>query len=437
MSFLTDDFDPRLLLLTIEANYKPTHGSKTPVSGLLVLSRVGLHFYSLDARKRDGRLDRNKIEHFTFTERNQRVPQSISMLALLPLGKHRTSISFRLGYLAAWGSGGGEIIAGVSNLARRAAAKDENKAFIEAVREAERLAPPLPALPQVNPHMVRMNYFADASALGPALFFADRALACARLQAIQAPGLGTFKRLQLFWKVRSELTGYGQEYGFGMDRKNPLPIITPKELTSVKRQRAWLLIDGQRYETLIGESKGKQPDTDAEVTLAYGVAQGLLGYREQASLHLMKALQADPTNPRIMAGAAWGLALQGRAAEARQMAAAIPATAREDRHAMLLLGCAAEALDNKGMAMTFYLQSAALAMGYFQGAVACLRALALANTMDVSAPLRAAQELIAILPEQREAWQGLAQAADRAGNTPLARQAQERITAMQGPLLLA
>lgn len=423
MSFLTEDLDPRLVLLTIEANYKPRTGDTTPVRGLLVLSRVGLHFYPFDARRRDGTLNRSRIEHATFAERFQRAAQSVVLWRLLPLGKFNSGIALRLGYLASWGSGSGQIIAGISNMAHRMAARNESQAFIEAVDEAEQLAPPLPEMPEVNLHLVRMTYFADASALGPALFYADRALECARLQAGAGESPGFFKRVGL--------------RGHGWDQKNPLPIITTQQLTRVKRYRAWLLIDGQRCGTLVSESQGKQPDSDAEVMLAYGVARALLGRHEQAPSFLERALQAEPDNLRVMAGAAWGLALQGRAAEARQMLSAVPTSAQEDRHALLLLGCALETLGNEKAALNLYMQSAALASGYFQGTVACQRALALANKQGNSGAVQIAQQLTALLPEQREAWEGLIQAAERAGNTSLARQAREQVAAMQGAVLVS
>ncbi len=427
MSSPADDFDPRVLLLATHAFHK--RSSEDVDNGLLVQSKVGLHFYQYDKRRRDGTIDTTEIKHFVFDDLVRVNPSrsvggaDLYLRQLLALGyKPNRTPAYRVGHLADWGRGVGQLIAGATNLARRASSKDTRAAFLEAVQEAKNQAPQFSEPPAVNPHLLRMAYFESASALGPALFYADLALKCAELQEIIARGPGCFER--------------GRLRSAGHNKNKPLPIIQPQELTNLKRHRAWLLIDGERYETLISESLGKRPDDDPEVVLAYGVAHALGGKPSSAVGFFSHAKEAEPGNLKILVGAAWGLALQGRKNDAVRLIVETQERAQHDRHALLLLGEAAEALGNPNKALDYYVQSASLARGYFQGTTACQRTLALAQQMDTSMQMKAAQYLAKRLPDQREAWQGLAKAAERAGDTSLALQARERVTTMEGEALI-
>jgi tetratricopeptide (TPR) repeat protein len=424
MSKLSDELDPRLIVLPIEAVHQD-RGESDPVNGVLILSKVGLHFYGQEFVSRSRKFVDVAPEHVPLPDvqvstGSWSTKTLIKATVYLALGQ--VDRTYTVGYTKAIGRGDfGRLFAGIGNASKHLSTGETRSGFIAAVEQMKRQRPSLPVASRTNPHLVRLRYFIDASALGPAIDAADKALRYAEAQSIITKGPSFSERYTL------KKEGYNKS-------ASQFPPLSTSEVTIVKRQRAWLLIDGQRFTTLIEESQ-KQLDRDAEVTLAYGIAHMLNGAKEKALPFFQRAKTLEADNVKVRAGIAWGLALQQKSADARTEISAVQSAAHNDRHALLLLGCAKEALGERAAALDDYFASAALAHGYFEGAVACQRALSLANTMDAATGLNIAKKLTQVLPEQREAWEGLVVAARRVSNHELAGQAQEHVTLMHGTLL--
>lgn len=424
LSKLVGELDPRLIVLPIEALHQE-RGESDPVNGVLILSKVGLHFYGQEFVSRSRKFVDVAPEHVPL--RDVHVSASswstkpiIEATVYLALGE--VERTYTVGYTKAIGRGDfGRLFAGIGNVSKHLSTGETRSGFIAAVEQMKKQSPAFPAVIRPNPHLILLRYFLDASALGPAIDAADKALRYAEVQSSIARG-PSFSERYTFKKE-----GYKKN-------ASQFPPLSASEVTQVKRQRAWLLIDGQRFTTLIEESQ-KQLDRDAEVTLAYGIAHMLTGAKEKALPFFQRAKTLEADNIKVRAGIAWGLALQQKSADARTEIGAVQSAAQSDQRALLLLGCAKEALGERAEALDDYFASVALAHGYIEGAVACRRALSLANTMDAATGLNIAKKLTQALPEQREAWEGLVVAARRVSNHELAGQAQEHVTLMQGTLL--
>jgi tetratricopeptide (TPR) repeat protein len=402
MDNFVKNLDPRLILQITEGYHAipSTVSQVSPVNGILVLSQVGVHFYM-----------RNESEHTilgdtSVTKGNGISLDYVSALLLKPLGTitrfYYPGFGKSKGY-----TGMGHLIAGTTNLIKRAATKDARALFLEIVEAAKKAAPPLPGNSQMNPHLARIEYYINASALGPAIYEADQALEGARLQGIiAARGSSFFERASL----------------------------SPAEIAAVKRQRAWLMIEGKRYDELKNESK-MSPETDAELKLVYGIASLLSGQQKDVVSYVSFLAEKEPDNVRGQAGKALSFALQQQKAKAQGVLDDIEEQAKGDRYALLLMGIVAETMGERNHAIDHYVASVRLSHGYYQGAMATERALLLARKIGRDTELETAQNLTNSNPNLREAWEGLAIAAKNVGNANMTRVAQEHVTAMQGSIV--
>ncbi len=390
------------------------------INGEMILSTVGLHFYS----------GSTTVHHIPFQDVlfiREPEPQrsffargtyDVGGWVSLPFGGCEYFYFIGQKKMSGGFSHIGRMTAGIYNFAQQIGSKDARATWLEAAREVRKQAPAIPGSKK-SPHtdIDQMLYFAEASALGPALFFADQALEYARLLSIVTKGPGFRERGEL------EMAGYNKNATY--------PPMSVEDVTFVKRWRAWLLLDGKRYQTLMREGQ-KQPDSDAEVLLTYAVASALSGNNTSAVLYIERARKLDSANPKVIAAKAWSLALQQKNIEATTESDLAEDTAKGNRQALLIVGFARETLGDLSAALNSYLASAALVQNHIEGAVVCKRAVAVASKIDVQTALLTAQQLTQILPMQREAWEGLVLAAKRMSNEELARQAQERVTMMQG-----
>lgn len=424
MSQLTDDLDPRLLIAPVEASYQ-MRPNEDPVNGILILSRVGLHFYGQKFNASRKTFTDVPPEHMPLAD--IQVGSStwtstpiITATVYQPLGK--LTRTYNVGYTKAIGRGSmGKLIAGVGNASKHLSTDESRGGFISSVAQMKKQAPSLSATSKLNPHIARLRYFADASALGPAIRFTDMVLRYAEKQELIARGPSFSERGPL------------KEEGYNKNEP-PLPPLSPEDVISVKRQRAWLLFEGQRYRTLIEESQ-RQLDRDAEVSLVYAIAHIIMGNRTKGFSLIQKAQQLEPDKPEVHAATAWLLAMQGKEAEARAEMAQVQQHTTDNRQVLFLLGCASEFLGEHDVAIEQYFASVAQAKGYIEGANVTQRVISLAHVLDAQRGLNLTQRLTQAVPEQREAWKGLVLVAKRASHEEIAKQAQEHITAMQGVML--
>lgn len=211
--------------------------------------------------------------------------------------------------------------------------------------------------PQINPLVARLHYFANASAFGPAIAFADMALRFAQKQSFIAQRPGYFASLGLIKE------GYNR-------KAEQFPQLSADDIRGVKRQRAWLLLERQRYGQLVEESQ-KLAEKDAEVMVVSGFAHIMMGNSSEAITLFEQARQTEPDNPRIRAATALNLALQGKRTEAQAEIKIAQQAPVEDQQVNLLVGCAYEFLDDDSLALNHYLLSATFAQGYIEGTIAC------------------------------------------------------------------
>lgn len=406
MRNLAEELDRRLVLETIEAHYPHTN---YPRNGILVLSRAGIHFYSSAAA------EHTVLADASISQGRGMAVDSITIHELKPMGKGNIHY-YRPGYRKSSGYGPmGHLIAGAVNLAGRASSKNARATFIEMFQEAQRLAPPLDQ--SKNPHFARLEYYLKTWALGPAIDTAQQVLECAQLQRlVTSGGYGFIESRKL---AKSGYKKNGEQFA----------LLTPQQATFARRIRAWLHIDGERYNDLINQSK-TNPSDDAEVILCYGIAYILGGKKKETGFPFLdQAYRREPGNSRTQAGSAWGLALQKRFSEAQQMLANIQ-YAQHDPQTMLLRGLAETSLNYPVQALNSYLASVTLSSGYIQGIVASQQAMRLAGSIPPANMVEFATRMTQANPNLRTSWEGLALAAERIGNTALLYKARENIAAM-------
>jgi tetratricopeptide (TPR) repeat protein len=385
MNNLSDDLDPRLVILPVEAWYKEQQ-QRDPVNGVLVLSRAGFHFYGQRFDSSHKKFVDIEPEHIAFpdVQVTTGVWTSTPVIQATVYDAGATTRNYNVGFTKAIGRGNlGEMAAGIGNLSKQFFTGDKRATFITAVEEMKKRAPAFERSPYVSdPYFIRFRYFANASAFGPALALADKA---------QRSLLGN---------------------------------------SDVKRERAWLLLQGQRYRQLVEES-WKKPEKDAEVLVIYGYVNVIAGARDKALKMLEKAQQLEPKNIRVQAASAWRMAMQGMSIDSRSKVNELQESAENDQWARLLLGCACEFIGDYSKAIEHYIASASLAHGYIEGTTVTRRILSLANVLNARAGLQIMQQFAQAMPEQREAWKGLALAARRASDQAAMQQAQERLTTME------
>lgn len=386
MSKLTDDLDPRLLVLPVEAWYKERR-QRDPINGVLVLSTVGFHFYGQKFDSVNKTFVDIEPEHIAFPD----VQLTTDALSSTPIIRGTVydligtvTRSYNVGFTKVIGRGRlGEMAAGIGNLSKQLSTGDKRANFISAVEDLKKRAPSFERSSSVNdPYFIRFRYFAKASALGPAIAFADRA--------------------------QRSLTGN----------------------RDVKRERAWLLLEGQRYRQLFEESWQKT-EKDAEVLVINGYVNVITGARDKALKMFEQAQQLEPENIRVQAASAWSMAIQGKSMDTRDKIKSLQMSAENDQQARLLMGCACEFTGDHSMAIEHYIASASLAHGYIEGTTVTRRILSLASVLNARAGLQIMQQFAQSIPEQRAAWKGLALTASRASDKAVVKQAQERLTAME------
>lgn len=410
VEMIEQDIDDRSLLLPAnEIAIKSDRGEHL-VNGLVALSRVGLHAFVV-GRYSDFTWGRpySTIRSWHFPLRDLMIlDASCSATGYLPAGRRTFRLIF--GYQEL----GGRIGPLLDEL-QKVGTRKTRATFLDAVAEVRKSAAPFPE--GVHPLLARMDYFADASIVGGALLYADLALKFAELQPIIRRGPGLFERGEL---KQNGWRGNAQQY----------PVLTGEDVTRVKRRRAWMLLEAGRDKTLLDERKNK-PDGDAIVTLAYGVALARDPKRAaEAPNYLLQPRTRAPESAGTQAGAAWGLALQRRTAEAEQAIDGATAAAHGDQYALLLLGCAEQAAGRPAAALEHYIASAALSHGYFEGTLACRRAANLAIELGPEALSATVKRLSEVAPLHPEPWIALMRVSEATGDQELARAARARITAM-------
>ena len=93
----------------------------------------------------------------------------------------------------------------------------------------------------------------------------------------------------VFQRVDLGVDGYNH-------RADQFQALTQTDVITIKRCRAWLLFDEQRFADLIQESK--KPEQDAEILLAYALAYVHTATPDltQAQTFLQMALRLEPQN---------------------------------------------------------------------------------------------------------------------------------------------
>lgn len=430
LSSTPKDLDPRLIIMATEASNAAARASaqaSLPQAALLVLSRVGLHIFTSPRYAEKYPYTIPAVSHALLADVGEfgSLSQALPSKVLLPLGLTRRA--YRIGFVGSRGyTTAGELMAGIANLAKSSATHDIRERFLQALAEARQQCPPFQSPPGVHPHIARMRWFIQQSAFGPALDHADMALQAAELQRIRPDGPGFFQGgtfLNLGWS-RTE---------------DAAPRLTPVEIQTIRRERAWLLLDGSRFATMAAESENAAGD-DPEILVAHS-----LGYVTHNAIARAKALlqragtlrdsQSEASDPvsqaRVLAGIALGTALDHQPSEARALIDATLALGNDDRQMHLLLGCVYQQLEDAEGALRHFLISASHAHGYFEGDTACSLAYIVAHTLGNEQKLATAERLTRLLPDHISAWQALALAARDAGDTERNREVMERVAAME------